>query len=223
MSSAHSPLKNQRLIALALCWVWCIVSACVGLNALIKANQTKSRFRREAPPGVTLDIDINDVYQSGVVLTTVCAVIAVLASIFFLVMLIWPKRATGSLKIQAWMLTFFSVWLLATQIPYTIFTATRTSKVTAFLGGLQLPPEAIQEALAASGETDVYHKLNFVVLLSIFPWISLLFTVILIVVLFAAASRRHADFDTRSEMSVSDTSSARKASTEKASVEKAGA
>lgn len=150
-----------------------------------------------------------DLYQSGVVLTTVCAATALLATIFFLVTLVWPKNATGSLKIQAWIFTFFSVWLFATQIPYTVFTANRNAKIDAFLAGKQLPPQAVQAALAAAGETTKYSKLHFgtsycltrfrnhdnnfslsAVLLAIFPWISLLSSVVLILILFAAARRR---------------------------------
>ena len=34
--STVSPLKKQRLIALALCAAWCVISGSIGLNALIK-------------------------------------------------------------------------------------------------------------------------------------------------------------------------------------------
>jgi hypothetical protein len=86
--------------------------------------------------------------------------VVVIISIFFAGTLIRPKRSTESLKIQAWILTFFSAWLLATQIPYTDFTATRYAKVTAFLGSVQLPAATLQAALAASGLSDKYSKLH---------------------------------------------------------------
>jgi len=150
-----------------------------------------------------------DVYQSGVVVTSICATLALLSTIFLLVTIVWPNRATGSLKIQAWMFTFFSVWVLAAQIPYTAFVATRRAKVDAFLGGVQLPPQTVQGALAAAGESDKYSSQHpgtpyghsrplsgptltssLVVLLAIFPWITLVFTTALIVVLFMAARKR---------------------------------
>jgi hypothetical protein len=34
--STDSPLRNQRLAALALCAAWYIISGSIGLNALIK-------------------------------------------------------------------------------------------------------------------------------------------------------------------------------------------
>jgi len=198
----HS-LRKQRIVALALSAAWCIISASIGLNSLIKSNQTQTRFRKLAPAGVTLQFHINDVYQSGVVITSICATLAVLSTIFLLVTIVWPNRATASLKIQAWMFTFFSVWVLAAQIPYTAFVATRRAKVDAFLGGVQLPAETVQAALAAAGGSDKYSSQHPVVLLAIFPWITLVFTTALIVVLFMAA-RKRVPLETSSQIPMSE-------------------
>jgi len=190
MSATSEALKKQRLLALALAWAWNVVASCIGLNALIKTNQLETYIRKLAPPGVTLKFDINDVYQTGVIVTSICATVAVIISIFFAGTLIRPKRSADSLKIQAWILTFFSTWLLATQIPYTDFTATRYAKITAYLDGVQLPAATTQAALATTGLSNKYSKLHHTVLLAIFPWIALLFNIILVVVLFAASRRR---------------------------------
>ena len=101
-----------------------------------------------------------DVYQPGVIITTICTTLALLAAIFILVTLLWPKRATGSLKIQAGIFTFFSVWLFATQIPYTVFVANHHAKITAFLDGVQLPAQLVQTTLSEAGESDKYSKLH---------------------------------------------------------------
>ena len=101
-----------------------------------------------------------DLYQPGVILTTVCAILALLATIFLVVTLVWPKRATGLLKIQAWIFTFFTLWLFATQIPYTVAVATHRAKIDAFLGSVQLPAQTVQGAIAAAGESDKYSKLH---------------------------------------------------------------
>ena len=101
-----------------------------------------------------------EVYQPGVIITTLCTTLALLAAIFIFVTLVWPKRATGSLKIQAGIFTFFSVWLFATQIPYTVFVAKHRAKITAFLNGLQLPAPVVQAALSEAGESDKYSKLH---------------------------------------------------------------
>ena len=146
--------------------------------------------------------------------------------IFVTVTLVWPKNATGSLKIQAWIFTFFSVWLFATQIPYTIFIANRNAKIDAFLACRQLPAQAVQAALASAGESTKYSKLHFgtsmsyrvghfksygtdfspsAVLLAIFPWISLLSSIVLVFVLFAAARRhKQSPVETTSQPPISD-------------------
>jgi hypothetical protein len=80
--------------------------------------------------------------------------------ILFVVTLVRPKRADGSLKIQAWIFTFLSVWLLATQIPFTDFLANRRGKIDAFLGGQQLPAQVVQATIAAEGESTKYSKIH---------------------------------------------------------------
>jgi hypothetical protein len=57
--STDAPLKTQRLAALAFCSAWYIISGSIGLNALIKANQRETHFRKQAPAGVTLNFHIN--------------------------------------------------------------------------------------------------------------------------------------------------------------------
>jgi hypothetical protein len=166
-----------------------------------------------------------DLFQPGVVLTTVCAVTALLAAIFFILTLLRPKHANGSLKIQAWIFTFLGVWLVATQIPYTIFVANRNAKIDAFLAGKQLPAQVVQAALAEAGESTKYSKLHPgtshrehacfrnmlltfsppAVLLAIFPWISSIFSIVLILVLFAAARRsKRSPAETTSRLPISD-------------------
>ncbi|KAI0300561.1 hypothetical protein B0F90DRAFT_1723965 [Multifurca ochricompacta] len=197
-----SPLRIQRLVALALCWAWGVISGSVGLNALINANRSQTRLRKASPPGVTIKFNVNDIYQPGVVLTTICAVVTLLATIFFIVTLTRPKHATGSLKIQALIFSFFSLWLFATQIPYTVFVANHHAKITAFLEGVQLPPQIVQAGLATLGASDKYSKLHPAVLLAVFPWIALLFNIILVVVLLTAARRRDR-LETTSQSSIS--------------------
>jgi hypothetical protein len=101
-----------------------------------------------------------DIYQPGVIVTTICATIALLATIFLVLTQFWPERATGSLKTQAWLFTFFALWLFATQIPYTVAVANHRAKINAFLGGVQLPAQTVQAAITAAGESDKYSKLH---------------------------------------------------------------
>ncbi|KAI0049334.1 hypothetical protein FA95DRAFT_1489479 [Auriscalpium vulgare] len=190
--SDNAPLKAHRLVALALCWAFGVVGGSVGLNGLIKGNQAKARIRKSVPAGVTVNIDTNNIYHAGVVLTTLCTLISVLASVFFVATLLSGRRplATRTLPLQAGILAFCALWLLPTQIAYTVFFANDTSGVTAFLGSLQLPPSIIQAAQEAEGVTPVYRKLYYLRLVAVLPWFTWLFTVIAAGVLFAAARRR---------------------------------
>jgi hypothetical protein len=56
---AQDPLKKARLISLAVAWVFAVIAACVGLNALIKSNQDKSKLKQLAPPPTVVFIDTN--------------------------------------------------------------------------------------------------------------------------------------------------------------------
>jgi len=83
--------------------------------------------------------------------------------------------------------------------------ANRNAKIDAFLAGKELPAQAVQAALAAAGESTKYSKLHPAVLLAIFPWISLISSIILILVLFAASRRsRQSPVEMTSRVPISD-------------------
>lgn len=200
MSTRVVPLKLARLVSLFLAFAFGTIGGSVGLNGLIKSNQSKSTLRKVLPAGITVAIGINDVYHSGVVLTTVCTLIAVLSTLFILLTL-WsstqraasasgkPDLATRTLPLQSIVLGFCSVWLFATIIPFTDFFANRAANIAAFLNGVQLPPAAVSAAQQSLGATSVYHKLYYLRLVAVLPWFTFLFSSIAAVVLFLAARR----------------------------------
>ncbi|KAG6872208.1 hypothetical protein C0995_011971 [Termitomyces sp. Mi166 len=169
-------------------WAWGVIAGSVGLNALIKSNQEKSRLRRLVPAGTTVNIDDHDVFSSGAVVTTVGALIAVLCAIFIFMQISTRHLAARSLRIQSFLLAFCSAWLFATLVPFTDFFAKRSAKVTAFLGGQQLPDALVKQAENAFGATSIYRHLSYLRLLAILPWITLIFTIITSVVLFISGS-----------------------------------
>jgi len=184
------PMKVAVLSALGMAWAWGVIAGSVGLNALIKSNQEQSRFKKLVPAPTVLTINVNDVFRSGVVLTTVSALIALLS--FLMILHILFSSATNhakALRIQAAILTFCAVWLFATIIPFTFFFATRSAKVTASLNGLQLPSTLVNQAEKSLGSTSVYKKIGYLRLVAILPWFTDLFTAIAAIVLFMAASR----------------------------------
>lgn len=153
---------------------------------------------------------MQDVFKSGVVLTTVAALIAVLSFLYILMLCFTQKLAARTLRVQSLSLAFCATWQFATLIPFTDFFANRSAQVSASIGGVALPPSLIQQAEQALGANPVYHKVGYrkspdvrretacslltwdicaVRLLAVLPWISLLFTVIAAAVLFVAGSR----------------------------------
>ncbi|KAF8066554.1 hypothetical protein FPV67DRAFT_1416901 [Lyophyllum atratum] len=192
MKSANSstvvPMRGTVLSSLAMAWAWGVIAGSVGLNALIKSNQEKSRLRKGVPPPTVVTINTNDVFKSGVILTVVAALIAVLCSIFILMAVFTRGLAARSLRIQAAILAFCAVWLFATLVPFTVFFANRSAQVSARVGNIELPPQIIKQAEQAMGSTSVYRQIGYLRLVAILPWITLLFTIIAAVVLFMAGS-----------------------------------
>ncbi|KAH0578833.1 hypothetical protein H2248_003030 [Termitomyces sp. 'cryptogamus'] len=184
------PLRGVLLGSLLMTCAWGIIAGSVGLNALIKSNQAKSDFKKLVPAGTTVDIDDHDAFASGVVLTTISALIAVLCFLFISMQICSQRLALRSLRMQSFLLAFCSAWLLATLVPFTDFFANRSAKVTAFIAGQQLPASIVKQAENAFGMTSVYRHLSYLRLVAILPWITLLFAIVTSAVLFNAGSRK---------------------------------
>ncbi|EPT02505.1 hypothetical protein FOMPIDRAFT_12284, partial [Fomitopsis schrenkii] len=168
-----------RLAALALSCAWGIIAMSTGINALAKSNAQKRTLKHEVPAAVSVRIDTDDVLHSGIVLTVVCGLIALVSFLALLHALLararpasWQKHAH---RAGALALAFLSVWLFATLVPFTDFVANRAAKVSATLGGAPLSPAEIQAYQDALGLTTVYHKLGYLVTGTVLPWITLLF------------------------------------------------
>ena len=56
---------------------------------------------------------------------------------------------------------FFTLWLLATHIPYTLFFVTRDAIVKAWLLGKQLPQATVEEQSKKLGATSVYKDIYY--------------------------------------------------------------
>ncbi|KAA1472763.1 hypothetical protein DENSPDRAFT_851136 [Dentipellis sp. KUC8613] len=175
--------RATRLIALSLSFAFGVIGGSVGLNGLIKGNQSKSHLRRIVPPGVTVDINTNDVFRSGVVVTTIGALIAVLSLIALLATFAAPTRLA---RPQGFFLAFCALWLFATIIPFDVFFANNSAKVKAFLNGVQLPPQAVQAVQGQLGVSSRYKDMHYLRLVAIIPWFTILFAAIAAGVLLAA-------------------------------------
>jgi hypothetical protein len=172
-----------------LAWAWAIIAVGVGLNALIKSNQQQSKLRKQVPAGTTLDINVSDVFNTGVIVTTISACIALITTLLLLLHLRRPTLLTSSLKIQGAILAFFTVWLFATQIPFTHFFRTRSAIVRAFINGQELPSSIVQSVERSLGTTSVYKRISYLRLVAILPWFTIFFSLLATFILFRAASR----------------------------------
>ncbi|PPQ75170.1 hypothetical protein CVT26_008700 [Gymnopilus dilepis] len=189
--SPAGPLKTTRLLTLGLAFCFAVISGSLGLNALIKSNQQKTQLKKLGAPA-TVDIDTHDIFDSGVVATVASAVIAILVFLFLLgTYLPFTRSLTGrTLRLQAVSLSLAWLMLFGSMIAYMIFFVNRQAGVKAFIGNIQLPDSAVQAVEKMTGQTGVYRHIHYLELFAILPWFCLLFTLIAIGTLFAAASRR---------------------------------
>ncbi|KAF5309987.1 hypothetical protein D9619_010245 [Psilocybe cf. subviscida] len=187
---AQDPLKKARLLSLVVAWCFAVIAACVGLNALVKSNQDKAKLKKLAPAPAVVFIDTNDIYHVGISATVASLVLAILVSVYAVGSVFSPTKGlfARTLRVQAGLLLAACAWLFATMIPYMIFYLHRQAKVTAFIGTTQLPASVIKAVEAQSGSTGVYKQISYLRLVAIFPWLSLFFSLIAVVLLFKSAS-----------------------------------
>ncbi|KAI0777605.1 hypothetical protein BD413DRAFT_466919 [Trametes elegans] len=208
MYTANVPHKLARLATLFLTFAFGVIGFAMGIHALVKSNDQKDLVKQEAPMGATVNIDTDDVFQVGCVVTAVCGALAVV-SLVSLALLFFNRPSTKSseplstrtLPLQAGLLAFLTVWLFASLVAMTDFVANRQAKVSAFLGSVQLDDSIIKLVEGQLGVTSVYKDIGYLRLAVILPWIAFLFGAVSSVVSIAAARRaRHATpvFDTSS-------------------------
>ncbi|KAH8103358.1 hypothetical protein BXZ70DRAFT_858789, partial [Cristinia sonorae] len=189
--SAAAPYRLPRLISLFLSFSFGVIGFAIGLNALIKSNNDKDRLRKSVPQGATVDINDNDVYESGVVVTVMSGLIA-LVSFFAMpsAILSHPRlRSSTMLHAQSGFLGFFTIFLFAALIPFTTFVANRSAKVTAFLGGVKVPDAVVKGIEKQLGATSVYKDIHYLRNTAILPWFAFLFGLTSTILTFLAARR----------------------------------
>ncbi|KAK7453306.1 hypothetical protein VKT23_011981 [Stygiomarasmius scandens] len=178
--SDAAPLKLPRLVTLFFSFAWGVIAGGVAINAKVKSEQQKDDLERLIPPGATLDLDTSDVNSSGIVITVVSLIIAVLSLIYFILVLLsgHTRADSGSssrrfhvgsvshlssrtLPFQWISLSFLAVWLFAVQTPFTSFFANRSAGVRVFIGTIELQPGVIQVIENELGITPVYKHIDY--------------------------------------------------------------
>ncbi|KAJ2916161.1 hypothetical protein MD484_g4234, partial [Candolleomyces efflorescens] len=184
------PHKNARLAVLLAASVFACVAACIGLNALIRSNQSQTRLKKLAPAPTVLEIDVSAITNVGIVgtvgniLLSGTAFLALSATI----LPVTQGLANKTLRPTAAILAFTSLWVLVCMIPYIVFFARDSAGLRAFIGSTELPQSVVQQTAARSGHSTRYRTMWYLKLLAIFPWFSIVAGAIASFVLFRAAS-----------------------------------
>ncbi|KAM5532126.1 hypothetical protein V8D89_014219 [Ganoderma adspersum] len=191
-----TPGNVARAASLFLSFVFGVVGLGLNANAFVKSNNQKSAVLRVAPRGTSIDINDNDVFDSGAAVTAFCGVLA-LASALSLGLL-FPSLlraeksrerslATRTLHWQGAILSLSTVGLFAALVAMTNFVANGEAKVTASVNGVAVPTAVVQSLQRALGVTTVYHEIGYLKLAAILPWIAFLFGATSSVLSFASA------------------------------------
>lgn len=190
MMFSEAPLRIPRLVLLFFTFVFAVVSFAVGINAAVKSIQDRNKVYNAAPKGTSVNVDFSDIFDVGAVLTAGCGVLIVVSA-FSLVSLFRPLRNNSAylLRIQTWALFFCALWIFATVIPFDVFFATRSAKVTASLNGVPVSQAIIQSIEKSLGVSPIYKESWFLRLLAIIPWFAFVFAVIAGIFQHLAASR----------------------------------
>ncbi|KAJ8594348.1 hypothetical protein M405DRAFT_917692 [Rhizopogon salebrosus TDB-379] len=168
--------KILLFVSLFLTFAFSVVGLSVVINALVKSNQESSYVKSVVPGGTVVDLNYHDVYSVCAVIGAVCALlIAVsLLSIFSQIFSIGVKRRSF-LRLQAFLMLFGALWVLATVIACDVLFTTRSTKITATLDGVAVPQSVVEQIEQEIGVSPVYKNKWYLRLCAILPWFAFLF------------------------------------------------
>ncbi|KIJ16173.1 hypothetical protein PAXINDRAFT_11215 [Paxillus involutus ATCC 200175] len=193
MSIVLEPLTAARLGALFFSFTFSVIGGSVGLNALVKSNQERSYIRDAASSvGASVSVNVTDVFSTGAVITTVCALLSLLSAAAFAFTWCPIQNKRFWFRSQSCALLFCSIWLFVTLIPFDYFFTNREAQVSATLDGFPVSDSIIQGIEQVLGVTSVYRDIDYLKLVAVLPWFSLIFSVIAGVILHISARREGA-------------------------------
>ncbi|KAG8695373.1 hypothetical protein FRC09_009191 [Ceratobasidium sp. 395] len=222
---AMIPLRTPRLVTLALTWALAVVGSAAGLNAIIKRNSQVAAIKKAvAPLRIMVDVDTNNLLRSGIILSVGCLLLSIFTSIFIGLILLDSRKSstststsaisTRTLPMQTGTLAFLSVWIFATLVTVTKFAAHGSANVHAYSGGKELPDSLVRSTEKALGFSRVYWAQLYVRILTVAPWVTLLFALIATAVTFMASRERGSTVTTQSDATWSDREASEKQETE---------
>ncbi|TFK33472.1 hypothetical protein BDQ12DRAFT_637561 [Crucibulum laeve] len=191
MNNSAGPLRTTRLLALSIAWAFAVIAASVGLNALVKSNQMKTRLKKAVAPPTVVSINTSDILNAGIVVTAGTTLLSVLIFNYIAAMFLPATRALSlkTLRLQAISLIITALFVLGAMIGFIFYFATRHAIVKAFIGTVQLPDSLVKATEQSMHSTSVYKEIDYLKLLATFPWIAIFFSFVAAGILLAADSR----------------------------------
>ncbi|KAJ3549108.1 hypothetical protein NMY22_g997 [Coprinellus aureogranulatus] len=163
---------------------------CVWHGRRLYCNQSQSDLRKDVGATITLDIDVSQITNVGIVATVGNLLIALFSFAFFVLTLLPFLRrwANKTLRLQVILLTLSAVWVFACMVPYMIYFMNDHANVRAFIGQTELPQSLVEQTAASKGRSTEYQTMWYLRLLAIFPWFAIVSALVAAFVAWRATS-----------------------------------
>lgn len=153
MPISRTPSRVPRIVILTLLGALAIAAAGLGINGLVKFNQVKNDAKKEAPPGITVDIATGNFVPLGILVAVACGKLFLASTAALLI----KPLSTRFLRIQAVVFAFCAAFLLAVLIPFTDFYANHSASFSVHAGNITIPPSIVQ-SIVGSQEASLRYK-----------------------------------------------------------------
>ena len=168
------------LAALFFSFDFAVISVGLLIHAFIASNDQVEDLRAAVPRGTVLNVNKDgeviwsisqllchsclsapDITTAGKVSIAVQALIIVLTAVSAYAVFNRSKTRPKFFFILGSLLSFTSLWLLSVTIAFTVIFATKSARVSASLGGIQLPQSIINAQARALGVSPVYKDQSY--------------------------------------------------------------
>lgn len=167
------------LLALFLSFDFAVISAALLIHAFVASNDQVKHLRAAVPRGTVLNINrhgpafsnnlrllcrsspFTDITTVGQVSTAAQALTIALVTASALAVFYRSKTRPKFFTILGSLLSFASLWLLSITIAFTVIFATKSARVSASIGGIQLSQSVISAQARALGVSPVYKDQSY--------------------------------------------------------------
>jgi len=163
-----------RLVAMFLAFAFALIGMSAGCHAYVRSNNQKNYASSHFPiAGAHAEVHTLDIVQIGVVLTVGCG--SLFVSSFFAMIAPHVKIPFYQFGLEWLTLAFWSVWIMACSIAFTIIARDNIADVSATLNGVALPRDVAYGNIALDVRYWHHGYLRFFACVT---WATLFFSVI---------------------------------------------